>query len=223
MNIFLDIETIPDQREGALQEFIDNVSAPGQYKKPESIEKWINENGQSVAEDEYHKTGLNGIAGEIVSIAWAIDDGEIDGHIRLPSESEGELIEAFFDDLSAQLAKTRGGDLSRKCWIGHNIIEFDLRFIKQRCFVNNYQPPFLIPADAKHGSVVFDTMKAWTGWKGYVSQEALCKAFGVQGKSGMDGSQVWPAYTEGRYEDILEYNKDDVRIVRELYRRMSWG
>ena len=218
MNIFLDIETIPDQREGALQKFLDNVTAPGQYKKADSIEKWIAENGPAAAEEQYHKTSLQGIAGEIASIAWAIDDGEIDGHIRLPGESEGALLDAFFEDVRQGI----GNDHSRVCWVCHNI-EFDLRFIKQRCFVTKTRPTVLLPADAKHGTVVFDTMKAWTGWKGYVSQDALCEAFGIKGKSGMDGSQVWAAYQAGRYEDILDYNKDDVRIVRELYRRMSWG
>jgi len=218
MNIFLDIETIPDQREGALQKFLDNVTAPGQYKKADSIEKWIAENGPAAAEEQYHKTSLQGIAGEIASIAWAIDDGEIDGHIRLPGESEGALLDAFFEDLTAALPKLTGNT-----WVGFNILEFDLRFILQRCMVTNTRPPIVLPADARHGSTVFDCMKAWTGWKGYVSQDALCEAFGIKGKSGMDGSQVWSAYQDGRYEDILDYNKDDVRIVRELYRRMSWG
>jgi len=88
--------------------------------------------------------------------------------------------------------------------------------------VNNVRPPVVLPVDAKHGTSVFDTMKAWTGWKGYVSQENLCDAFGIEGKSGMSGADVWGSYQRGEYEQILDYNKNDVRIVRELYRRMCW-
>lgn len=223
MNIYLDIETIPDQRPGALQEFLDNVTAPGQYKKPESIQKWIEENGPSVAEDEYHKTGLNGIAGEICSISWAIDDGEVIGNCRRPDTTEAWLLKHFFDCI-AQERKSGEGKHPRLTWIGHNVIDFDLRFLKQRAIVNNVRPPFLIPADARHGSAqVFDTMKAWTGWKGYVSQEALCEALGINGKGDMEGKDVWPAYQRQEYNDIEEYNMNDVRIVRELYQRMSWG
>lgn len=216
MNIYLDIETIPDQDPEALNNIAINLKPPGNIKKPESIAKWLVEKGPQAAAEQYAKGGLNGISGEVVSIAWALDDGEIDGHIRQPSESEADLLSVFFDNVHL-------GVTQRVCWVGHNVIDFDLRFIKQRCFVNNIHPPMHIPADAKHGSVVFDTMKAWSGWRGYVSQDALCGAFGIKGKDGMSGEDVWPAYQEGRYEDILEYNKDDVRIVRELHRRMSWG
>ena len=220
-NIFFDIECIPDQREGALQKILDNITAPAQYKKPESIEKWLAENAESVAEVKYHKTSLNGIAGEIVSIAWAIDDGEIGGHIRLPGEREGALLDAFFEDLTHALPRNTGN-----CWVGHNVINFDLRFLKQRCMVTNTQPPIFIPAEKRHGAgAVFDTMVEWCGMYGsnrFVSQDALCEAFGIEGKTGMSGAEVWPAYQAGRFEEILDYNKNDVRIVRELHRRM-WG
>ena len=120
------------------------------------------------------------------------------------------------------LACAPNGNLLMTRQASHNVIEFDLRFLKQRAIVNNIRPPFIIPADAKHGSAqVFDTMKAWAGWKGYVSQEALCEALGIDGKAGMTGADVWPAYQRGEYETIEEYNRDDVRIVRELFKRMS--
>lgn len=221
MNIFIDIETRPDSREGAYQKIADQIKPPGNIKKPESIEKWMEEHGTAAAEEAYHKTGLNGIAGEIISIAWALDDEEIQGHIRLPNESEAALLEAFFEDLTWVLPRNTG-----HCWVGFNHKDFDLRFIKQRCMVNNIRPPIHIPAEGRHGGgQVFDCMVAWCGQYGsnrYVSQEALCEAFGIEGKV-MSGADVWPAYQKGRYEDILAYNKDDVRIVRELYRRMSWA
>ncbi len=218
-NLYFDMETIPDQRPDAMAECIANVSAPARYKKPESIDKWMEENAEEAGAEAYQKLGLNGISGEICSLSWAVDDADVRGHIRLPGESEEELIDAFFADVRSELDH----DHTRLCWVGHNIIDFDLRFLKQRCIVNGIHPPILLPADARHGTVVFDTMKAWGGWKGFVSQDALCKALGIAGKSVMHGSEVCGAYQNGRHEEILEYNKDDVRIVREIYRRMSWA
>lgn len=218
-NVYFDMETIPDQSPDAMAETLANISPPGQYKKQESIDKWMAENAEAAAEEAYQKLGLHGISGEICSIAWAVDDGEIDSHIRLPGESEADLIDAFFADVRLGL----NHDQTRLCWIGHNVIDFDLRFLKQRCIVNSIHPPLRIPADARHGQYVFDTMKAWGGWKGFVSQDALCKALGIPGKSGMTGADVWPYYQAGRYKEIQEYNVEDVRIVREIHRRMSWA
>jgi len=222
--LFLDLETIPDQRPGAYDKILENVTAPGNYKKQESIDRWIAQHGEAEAQEQYHKTGLNGIAGEICSIAWAIDDGEIIGYTIPPSLPEAGLLDGFFKDVQYKVKKAGTGAHPSLTWIGHNVIDFDLRFLKQRCIVNQVQPPFIIPADARHGSRdVFDTMKAWAGWKGYVSQQALCEALGIEGKDDMTGADVWPAYQAGKFEEILAYNKNDVRIVRELYRRMSWA
>ena len=221
-NLYIDIVTIPDQRPGAFDKIYDTIRPPATYKKPESIEKWMVENGSKAAAETHLKTSLNGIAGEICSIAWALDDGEIIGNCRRPDTTESWLLQHFFDCI-AQETKSGEGEYPRLTWIGHNVIDFDLRFLKQRAIVNNVKPPFLIPADARHGSAqVFDTMKAWAGWKGYVSQEALCEALGIKGKDDMTGADVWPAYQRKEYDTIEEYNRDDVRIVRELFRRMSW-
>lgn len=222
-NLYIDIETIPDQKPGALDAIRATVTAPGNYKKQESIDKWLKANAQTEADDQYARTGLNGISGEICSISWALDDGEIIGNCRRPDTTETWLLAHFFDCI-AQETKSGEGKHQRLTWIGHNVIDFDLRFLKQRAMVNNIRPPFLIPADAKHGSAqVFDTMKAWAGWKGFVSQAALCDALHIAGKGDIDGSQVWPMYQRREFDAIQEYNMNDVRIVRELYKRMSWA
>ena len=219
MNLYTDLETIPDQDEGALENARELVKVPANYKKPEAIESYR----LSHAQEAYEKTSLNGIAGEICSISWAVDDGHIEGQIRLPGESEKDLIDAFFEAVYLGVVRDGEGGFPRVTWIGHNLIDFDLRFLLQRCVVNNVIPPFRIPANAKHGSdQVFDTMRAWAGWKGYVSQDALCKALGLPVKDGMSGADVWPFYQAGKYEEILAYNRSDVYSVREIYRRMSW-
>lgn len=212
MNLFIDIETIPDQSENALEVAAENVKVPGNYKKPEVIEKYRQEN----AEAEWLKTGLKGISGEICSIAWAIDDGEIIGNCRDSTTSEAWLLKHFCDCIKQEM------DGRIPHWIGHNVIEFDLRFLKQRCLINNVRPPFIIPADTRHGNAAFDTMKEWAGYRGYVSLDALAKAFGFEGKQDMTGKDVWPAFKAGEFDKIEKYNISDVDLTRKVYRRMQW-
>ena len=223
MNLYFDIETIPDQREGALQECIANVAAPARYKKPESIAKWIEEQGPVAAAEEWKKSALHGIAGEIVSIAWAFDNFPVQGVIQHSLGNEAGVLQAYFDAVYDK-CRIGEGDNQRLTWIGHNIIDFDIRFLYQRAVILGIAPPFPIPIDARHGSFIYDTMKAWEGWKGYVKQDALYEALGGEPyeNDDMDGSQVWDYIQAGRFDEVLEYNKRDVEKVRHNYKRMTW-
>jgi len=221
-NLYFDLETIPDQREGALQKYVDGISAPARYKKAESIQKWIEEFGPGAAVEEWKKTALQGIAGQIVSIAWAFDDEPIQGFIR--HSNEGDVLQVFFDAVYDH-HKSGEGKHQSITWIGHNLIDFDLRFLYQRAAILGIKPAFLIPTEARHGSsVVYDTMKAWAGWKGYVKQDDLYAALGGKPyeNDDMDGSQVWDYIQAGRYDEVLEYNKRDVLKLRFNYRRLTW-
>lgn len=77
LRLYTDLESIPDQRPDAFNRYLDRVRPPGNYKKQETIDAWLAENAEAEAEKEYLKTGLNGLHGEICSIAWAIEDAEM--------------------------------------------------------------------------------------------------------------------------------------------------
>ena len=145
MNLYLDIETIPSQTPAIRQEIADTITAPGQYKKPESIEKWLSENRESEADKEWRKTGLDGTYGEIVSMAWAINDEPVEGVIRRLGEPERDVLDVFMDTLGESISESR----TMPTWIGHYITGFDLRFIWQRCVVTGVKPRFHLPYDAK--------------------------------------------------------------------------
>ena len=218
MNLFIDLETIPSQAEGALEDASALVKVPANYKKPEAIEKYR----QTHAEEAYRKTALQGIAGEICSIAWAFDSKDICVCTRDETTSEGDLLQCFFYDLRFDDGR---GEFQRITWIGHNLINFDLRFLKQRSLVNRIRCPVHIPADARHGSNnVFDTMKEWAGWRGYVKQDTLYAALGGPPfeNDTMDGSQVWDLWKDGKFDELSEYNKRDVEKLRFIYNAMVW-
>ena len=73
MNFTFDIETIPDQSEDAIERASDLVKVPSNYKDPIKIADYKLKN----AEDAHLKTGLNGLYGEICSIAWAVEDDDV--------------------------------------------------------------------------------------------------------------------------------------------------
>jgi hypothetical protein len=194
--------------------------------KPETIQKWKEECEQQAIDAEFKKLGLDGTRGQIFCIAWAIDDGEV---YSVSSKggaltSEASMLTVFLSNLKSSLYSTPGKPEVIK-WIGHYITGFDLRFIWQRCVVNKVRPSITIPYDAKPWSDnVFDTCSQWKGGGSNTSgsMDAICKAFGIQGKGDMDGSKVYDEYLAGNYQKIIDYCKDDVERVRQIHKRMTF-
>ena len=221
MNIYLDIETIPNQSPGLLDEYRANVKAPGTYKKPESIAKWIEENAEAAADKEWRKTALSGSSGEIVCIGVAVNDEPVSVFKRNPCDSERELLGKFGDYLEQHLP---GVEKARAYVIGHNVLSFDLRFIYQRSVILQTKLPVALPwGDRKGGNDHYDTMYQWAGWGEYISQDNLAKALGLAGKpSDISGATVWDEVAKGNIDRVAEYCKDDVEQNREIYKRMTF-
>lgn len=228
MRLFVDIETIPTQNSFIQSRIEQSIKPPGNIKKADSIDAWMKENYAAEFEKKYRATALDGLYGEILSIAWAIDDSEIYGFIRQDYDTELDVLKYFFNHLTSYFDK-HGQRMAVTQWIGHYITGFDLRFIWQRCVINQYEPVIEIPYQAKPwDDCVFDTKIAWTGsssqYSGASKLGDLCVAFGMDDKlNGMDGSQVYDYWLEDRLDEILAYNKDDVKKTRELYNLMTFG
>lgn len=223
MKLYFDIETIPSQRpevrariEAKVKE--PNITKTGRYKSQEDIEVWKKEERPLLAEEDWRNTGLDSALGEIISIAWAIDDEPAKVSYRTLDEPEAKVLGVFLSDVS-QKAK-----YAKPIWIGHYITGFDLRFIWHRCIINNIAPTVKIPYDAKpwDGSV-FDTKVEWSGLKGGISQDDLCFALGLEGKpNDIDGSKVWDFVKAGQVKRVAEYNIHDVEQNRKIYKRMTF-
>ena len=52
--------------------------------------------------------------------------------------------------------------------------------------------------------------------------DKLCKAFGIKGKEGFDGSMVNNEWVNGDRSKVIEYCKDDVRRTIEIYNRITF-
>lgn len=225
MNLYIDIETVPAQNQAIRDKIATDVVHPGNISKPETIDKWYAEKYDAAVDDKWRETSFHGTVGEIISIAWAIDDKPVQGKIRALEDSEATLLDSCLTDINKALP-----EMSRRpmvTWVGHYITGFDLRFIWQRCVINNIKPPLSIPYDvAPWKDNVFDTKTQWSGNSArgsYSKLDDVMRAFGYPGKGDIDGSKVWDYIQAGRYDEVLAYNKQDVEDVRIAHNRMTFA
>lgn len=221
MRVTIDIETIPGQQPGLREQFAREVKAPATYKKPESIAEWLAENRETAADEAWRKTSLDGAYGQIAVIGYAIDDQEpVALYTADYKTGEADLLRRFFDAITSQRAD---GCPVKPHFIGHNIAGFDLPFIFHRAIVNGVPLPDGFPIHPKPwGDECFDTMTYWAGPRDRISLDNLCRALGIEGKGGMDGSQVWDYVRAGRIAEVAEYCRHDIEITRAAHKRLTF-
>lgn len=211
--VYFDLETIPNQDPEFLSVLERKVKAPGTIKKPESIQKWLDENREEAAKEALAKTSFDGGRGHVCTIAWAKNDSPIAVRHAKTVAEERQVIEDFFADLDPYHSETL---------VGHNITGFDLGFLRKRAIALGITMPTQqsMPRDPKPwDKTVFDTMSAWAGGTNRISMDELCNILGIEGKGGFDGSQVAGAWAAGEHDKISEYCRDDVYRTREIHKR----
>jgi hypothetical protein len=222
VNIFLDIETLPAQSKAVRDEFIANVKPPATHKKPETIAAWLEENRESEGDAAWRKTSFDGALGHVCVIGWAIDDEPAQElHISGVQDMAQEilLLAAFSAEID-KVCQARRNERPR--FIGHNLIEFDLRFLFQRSVVLQVKPSKEIPFICKPwDDSVYDTMQKW-GVRVGGSLDKISKACGLKGKGDIDGSMVADYVRDGRILEVAEYCKDDINMTRALFKRMTF-
>jgi predicted PolB exonuclease-like 3'-5' exonuclease len=237
MNIYFDIETIPAQKDSDiayLREESDRdiaaIKAPSNYKDEVKIMEYISAKRVEVEasfDDRYRKTSFDGAMGQIVCISYAIDDGEpVNLYASQWATAEKLIIQSFYDAIKLHYDPS---SQQRPVFIGHNIINFDLRFLFQRSVMLGIKPPLLVPFKAKPwDDTVFDTMTAWAGAGNRVSLAKLCSVFGLDAKGTeigdeIDGSKVWDFVKSGRIEDVAKYCGGDVVRTRAIHKRLTFS
>jgi len=204
--MFLDIETLPagEENHGALK-----------YLHAKRLAKKNKKEGCDEVKDfEQYLLGtsFDGSFGRILCIGYALDDGPVE--CLCEPDDEPKMIRDFWE-------------LAKDCdlFIGHNILDFDMRFIYQRSIINRVKPPFELNFARYRNSPMFDTMKEWTKWsQNNIGLEHVALALGIPTpKDGIDGSQVYETFKAGKVDEIVEYCKKDVDTTRAIYRRMTFS
>ena len=185
------------------------------------------------AEEErvYQLGSLNATSGRILSIAvhvGSVPGFTLEGITDSKNEhafgidergNEQDEVQALKDFLALM------SDFDPECdlLVGHNIINFDLPFIFQRCLVNNITVKPLVDLSEFRVAGVYDTMRNWwLGGRNRVALDDIAWALGIESsKTGeVEGSKVFDLYQAGRLAEIREYNLNDVRVTRKVYERM---
>lgn len=221
MNIFLDIETIPAQREDIRAYVADKVTHPGNISKAETIAKWNEESRPAAVEEAINKTGLDGAFGQVCCVGLdLLDCGEAEVLYGL----DEHLLLTQVNDIINHCIKPANNYNTRI--IGHNVSSFDLRFLVQRYIVNGIKPHIVIAraASAKpwEDEKVYDTMVQFAGVGNRISLDKLCLALGLPGKGDIDGSMVAGMVAAGRIKEVADYCASDVNKTRAVFRRMTF-
>lgn len=215
MIITLDIETIPNESAEYRAKIAAEIKPPATMKKAETIAEWHELEKPKAIDEAIAKTSFDGGRGSIVCLGYAINDGEI---YTLTGDEKG-ILQNFYSHLTSE--NQIRDDM---VFVGHNINAFDFRFMFQRSIVNEVNPPRFIPFNAKSWDErIFDTMTYWAGFGNRVSLDNLCDILGVKSDNTHTGADVYPMYKEGRIEEIASYCADDVRITREVYKRLTFN
>lgn len=203
--MFLDIGTVPAGEENL--PVLRTLFEKSQSKKKEKSERFGSRYRELTFEDYHAGTTFSGAFGRTVCLAYAVDDGKVE----VLKGDEKEILTKFWG-----LAKDV--DL----FVGHNILEFDLRFLFQRSVVLKIKPTKEISFAKYRNFPIFDTHQEWTKWgRNGESLDTLAHAFGLPSpKEELDGSKVWEYFQAGKIDEICDYCKRDVEVNREVYKRM---
>lgn len=222
--IYFDIETLPTTDPAVIAEIASTITPPGNISKPETIAAWEVEKKPALVDLAVAKTSFDGLYGSIACICWAVDDGPI--QYVASSGGEDGMLQAFFGELTLSLSAPHSKiEAATHTYVGHNLAGFDLPFLKHRAILHGIQPnaSLLRAMNAKPwDSSIADTMLMWSSDRDRkVGLDKLCRAMGIKGKDGFDGSMVaetWPIDPER----VIAYCKDDVERVRALYARLTF-
>jgi predicted PolB exonuclease-like 3'-5' exonuclease len=159
------------------------------------------------------KLSLSAATAKIICLGYAIEPS-LTNTVDVLEGEETDIIKNFWK-LAAD----------SNLFVGHNILDFDLRFIYQRSVIHQIKPSRDIPFSRFRNAPIYDTMHEWSKWgREHTSLDALAKALGIPSpKENLDGSKVYPYYRAGKLGEIIAYCKRDVDSVRQIYHRLIFA
>ena len=181
-------------------------------------EKALQENGLLDAQiklDEpelVKKLSLSAVTAKIICLCYTIEPS-LSGAVEVLQGEETDIIKNFWKIVP-----------DCNLFVGHNILDFDMRFIYQRSVIHQIKPSREIPFTRFRNAPIYDTMQEWSKWgREHASLDSLSKALGIPSpKENLYGAKVYPYYRAGKLPEIIEYCKRDVESVRAVYKRLTF-
>lgn len=190
----------------------DIETLPAPESKRSLLEDLAVKNSKKKKADAFERSSLDGNFGRIFCIGY-IKEPPKNEQVKIIAGNEKEILEEFW-------RVAQDIDL----FVGHNIIDFDLKFIYKRSIINGIKPTRELSFARYRSKPIYDTMREWEKWSsGQTSLDTLAKIFDLPtSKDKMSGSSVYPKFKEGKYEEIYQYCKKDVLLTRQVFYKMTF-
>jgi hypothetical protein len=200
---YYDIETIPKGDKPTDEELKDLV--PKNYKKEESIQKWINTNREEI----YKKRALDSLEGRLVSIGIAVDDNASEpSRVKIIPYHEDEKF--MIDQLAKFIIEQEG--YPSYGWVGKNNKEFDHVWLMHRFMKYGFKRLLIdLPSEGRDDRIKDIQDKfAFTGWKQHWKMDKMCEFLGINDNNDEKGNRVYDMFIKGDFEGIYFHNREDV-------------
>jgi 3'-5' exonuclease len=205
--VTIDIETLPSQ---------------------EPVEDGGRKNVPSAGEGDA-RTALNGDFGRILCIGYY--DEKHGGAFTKGVIGWNENLQRFACDERALLVEfwemLRGFSPNYDRIVGHNIFDFDLKFIYKRSVVHGVRPTVELSFARYRSRPIFDTMHEWERWSfgSRIKLDRLARVLSLESSKsdGVDGSHVCELFEQGQHRALRDYCLRDVELTRAIYRRMNFA
>jgi len=219
--LFLDVETLPGQTEAAREQARTDSKPPGTLKKAESIAAWWSDEGPAAIENTWRKQALDPAQGELCAIGFATSDARAMSIVRARVEPEADFLRRAIGVIDKALSDTAPAlQPDGTPWpfaddaycVAHNA-EFDLGFIRARCWANRVRLPRWLPKPGSRAPREYgDSMTLFAGYGGRISLDKLCRALGVPSPKadGTTGADVLDLWLAGEHDKLALYNGADV-------------
>ncbi|MDB5750909.1 MAG: 3-5 exonuclease [Ramlibacter sp.] len=220
--LVFDIESIPDIAGLRLLRGV-----PADIEDPQVYADWAAER-KAANQSDFMPLYLQRIL--VISCVFRNADGlRVHSFVDRDGGSEGKVIQTFFNALekhTPQLVSWNGsgfdlpvlhyrglrhGVAADRYWCMGEGGAPDDREFKYNNYINRYH--------MRHMDLM-DVLALYNG-RANAPMDALAKLCGFPGKLGMDGSQVYGAYRDGKLEDIRRYCETDVMNTYLLYCRFQ--
>lgn len=202
--LFIDIETRRTQDLALIARLQAQVKPPGNYKKPETIMQWWADEGNALKARAADGTSLDGTYGSVASIAWALDD---------------EPVKCVYGDDELNMLRSIAF-----CGVNRVVAfngEFDTRFLFQRMVIHQVSVPMWLYASLHDRSYLYDPMREWSGYRGYIKQRDLEIALGIPRDEDVTGADIGTLIDASAWDEVERHNIADVENLRTIYRRMT--
>lgn len=158
------------------------------------------------------KGALSAVTGRIVCICLLIDDGNEVQELALVGYDEADILNKFWKVIQPE-----------DVFIGFNLLNFDLLFIRQRSWVLGVRPSRKLDLKRFYTTDLIDLMQLWTNWgaQKFVSLGAVAEVLGCGAKNGQ-GSMVAQWWQEGKADEIAAYCSNDVRVTYLVFLRLMF-